>query len=49
MKRNRIELLFRPDGTEFSKPVVLYMPWEAIVAVEDLTLYGENGEEIEHV
>jgi len=29
--------------------VVLYISWEAIVGVEELTLYGENGEEIEPV
>ena len=47
VKRNRISFSFRPSGAEFSKPVELCISWQAIDDVEDLTLYGENGEEIE--
>jgi hypothetical protein len=45
-KRDRISFQFGPSGTEFSKPAVLCISWEVIDGVEDLTLYGENSEEI---
>ena len=47
VKRDRISFRFGPSGTEFSKPAVLCISWRAIDGVEDLTLFGEDGEEIE--
>lgn len=47
VKRDRITFRFGPRGTEFSKPAVLRISWQAIDGVGDLTLHGEKGEEIE--
>lgn len=53
VKRNRICFSFSAaavdDGNdvELTKPAVLYVSWRALDGVEDLTLYGEDGEEIE--
>lgn len=53
IKRNRISFSFSAvalddgDDVELTKPAVLCISWQAIGGVEDLTLYGEHGEEIE--
>jgi hypothetical protein len=47
VKRNHISFCFGPSGTVFSKPAELCISWQAIDDVEDLTLYGEDGEGIE--
>jgi len=53
VKRNRIYFSFSAaavdDGSdvELTKPAELYVSWQAVDGVEDLTLYGEDGEEIE--
>ena len=48
-KRDRVIFSFGPDGTEFSKPAKLFISWQAVddADVEDLTLYGPDGLEIE--
>ena len=46
-KRDRILFRFKPSRTEFLKPAELRIHWQAIEDVEDLILYGEDGEEIE--
>jgi hypothetical protein len=53
VKRNRIcfslnaAALDDGDDIELTKPAALNVSWLAIHGVEDLTLYGQNGEEIE--
>lgn len=45
-EQNRICFHFGPDDTEFLKPAELCVSWRAIDDVDDLTLYGEDNEEI---
>ena len=44
-----IDFHFGPSGTTFDPPAELRITWQAIGGrdVEDITLYGEDGEEIE--
>ena len=51
VKRNRIVYRFGPDGTVLSKPARFVVSWQVIedADVDNLVLYGENGEEIEPV
>jgi len=45
-KKKRIEFTFEPDGTVFAKPAILKIAWSAIEDLEDLVLYGLDGEKI---
>ena len=53
VKRNRIRFSFSAvaldddDDVELTKPAVLRVSWRVIDSVEGLTLYGEDGEQIE--
>lgn len=50
LQRKRVVFEFGPDGTKFRKPAHLSLSWAAMEALgdlESLTLYGEDGEEIE--
>jgi hypothetical protein len=47
--RDRISFVFGPSGTQFKKPMELYISWSVIDDVEDLAIYGEDNEEIEPV
>ena len=38
---------FEPSGTEFQIPVELCLSWFFVGDAEELTLYGDDGEEIE--
>jgi len=44
----RVSFYFGPDGTTFdSKPALLYVNMADMGDVDDFTLYGESGEEIQ--
>jgi hypothetical protein len=49
MTEDSISFEFGPSGTEFDRPAELRVTWQAIGGrdVEDVALYGEDGEEIE--
>jgi len=48
MKKDRVCYSFGPDGTVFGKPAKLVVSQQVLsdAGVTDLTLYGEDGEEI---
>ncbi len=45
-KKKRIIFEFEPDGTVFARPARLQIGWSVVQKVDDLFLYGEDGEKI---